>query len=184
MLYVFAGTLMVLVTIAGAQLYTLYRVREGYPVVTRALILEMVTVLLVTLVAAEAYLLFRDSGTGGGNTTIVSSALPQQTPQQTPQLPEGKMVANMNTTPIFEDGSSEGSLLIVNDEKNIYPQIVEITLDETGETIFRSGRIDVGQRLANAKLEVDLDAGVYQCTAHFIAVDAGTGMEVARTELS
>ena len=57
---------------------------------------------------------------------------------------------SMNTSPVFEDGTSEGNLMIVNDTSNLYPQIVEISLNDTGETIYKSGGIPVGSKIERA----------------------------------
>jgi hypothetical protein len=48
---------------------------------------------------------------------------------------------------------------------------VEIYRDDTGECIYRSGVIPVGARIDNAKLLMDVSAGVYDCTAHFNQID-------------
>ena len=83
------------------------------------------------------------------------------------QMEEGMMNISMNTNPAFENGSSEGNLLITNSTFNKHPQVVEIYRDDTGELIYRSGVIPVGARLDNAKLMVNLSQGIYECTAHF-----------------
>ena len=56
-----------------------------------------------------------------------------------------------------------------------YPQVVEITRNDTGETIYKSGAIPVGSKIEKAKLSADLDAGTYECTALFYNVDPDTG---------
>ena len=81
----------------------------------------------------------------------------------------------MNTSPVFADGTSKGSLMIVNEEVNNYPQVVEISRDDTGELIYKSGAIPVGSKIESAKLSVDLDPGTYKCTALFYNVDPDTG---------
>ena len=82
---------------------------------------------------------------------------------------------SMNTSPVFRDGTSEGNLMIVNEGINNFPQIVEITRNDTGELIYKSGGIPVGSKIENAKLSVDLPAGTYECTAMFHSVDPDTG---------
>ena len=82
---------------------------------------------------------------------------------------------SMNTSPVFSDGTSEGNLMIVNEGVNRYPQVVEITRNDTGETIYKSGAIPVGSKIEKAKLSADLDAGTYECTALFYNVDPDTG---------
>ena len=87
----------------------------------------------------------------------------------------GMMNISMNTVPVFADGQSEGNLMIVNEEINRYPQIVEITRNDTGETIYTSGAIPVGSKIEAAKLDKELAAGKYDCTALFYSVDPDSG---------
>ena len=87
------------------------------------------------------------------------------------KLAEGMMNISMNLNPVFEDGKSDGNLMIINESINNYSQWVEIILTKTGEQIYKSGLIPVGHKIENAKLTVDLDAGVYECTAYFHQVD-------------
>lgn len=89
---------------------------------------------------------------------------------------EGMMNISMNLNPVFATGTSEGNLMIMNEEINRYPQVVEIYLNDDEETlVYRSGLIPVGSRIENAKLSVDLDPGEYSCIAYFNAVDPETG---------
>ena len=87
----------------------------------------------------------------------------------------GMINISMNTSPVFADGTSKGSLMIVNEEVNNYPQVVEISRDDTGELIYKSGAIPVGSKIESAKLSVDLDPGTSKCTALFYNVDPDTG---------
>lgn len=91
------------------------------------------------------------------------------------KVEEGMINISMNTSPVFADGTSEGSLMIVNEEVNNYPQLVEISRDDTGELIYKSGAMPVGSKIESAKLSVDLDPGTYKCTALFYNVDPDTG---------
>lgn len=88
---------------------------------------------------------------------------------------EGMMTISMNLCPVFETGASEGNLLICNDRSNRYPQIVEIYLKDTSELIYSSGSIPVGSSIENARLSRDLDAGIYRCTAYFLAINPDSG---------
>ena len=91
------------------------------------------------------------------------------------QVEAGMINISMNTSPVFSDGTSEGNLMIVNEGVNRYPQIVEITRNDTGETIYKSGAIPVGSKIEKVRLSADLDAGTYECTALFYNVDPDTG---------
>ena len=91
------------------------------------------------------------------------------------KVEEGMINISMNTTPNFANGTSEGNLMIVNEGVNRYPQVVEITRNDTGELIYKSGAIAVGSKIETAKLAVNLDKGTYECTALFYNVDPNTG---------
>ena len=82
---------------------------------------------------------------------------------------------SMNTSPIFPDGKSEGNLMIVNELVNTYPQRVELIRNDTNEVIYSSAAIPVGNKIASAKLDVELPAGTYECTAMFHSLDPETG---------
>ena len=91
------------------------------------------------------------------------------------KVEEGMINISMNTSPNFKDGTAEGNLMIVNEGINRYPQVVEITRNDTGEMIYKSGAIPVGSKIEHAKLNTDLPAGTYDCTAMFYNVDLNTG---------
>ena len=82
---------------------------------------------------------------------------------------------SMNTSPIFPDGKSEGNLMIVNELVNTYPQRVELIRNDTDAVIYSSAAIAVGSKIASAKLDVELPAGTYECTAMFHSLDPETG---------
>ena len=91
------------------------------------------------------------------------------------KVAEGMINISANTAPIFEDGSSEGNLMLVNESINNYPQKVQIVRNDTGEQIYESGAIAVGSKIERAKLDVILPAGTYECTAYFHNLDPETG---------
>ena len=121
-----------------------------------------------------------------GQTGIVydSSAVEGGWDQMTPEeieaalnnkVAEGMINISANTAPIFEDGSSEGNLMLVNESINNYPQKVQIVRNDTGEQIYESGAIAIGSKIERARLDVDLPAGTYECTAYFSNLDPETG---------
>lgn len=101
------------------------------------------------------------------------------------KVEEGMINISMNTSPVFKTGTDKGNLLIVNSNKNNYPQVVYILLQETGEEIYRSGGIPVGSKIEYAALNKDLEPGVYDCLACFNNVDPETGTMLgeARAEI-
>ena len=91
------------------------------------------------------------------------------------KVAEGMINISANTAPIFEDGSSDGNLMLVNESINNYPQKVQIVRNDTGEQIYESDAIAVGNKIERAKLDVVLPAGTYECTAYFHNLDPETG---------
>ncbi len=91
------------------------------------------------------------------------------------KVAEGMINISMNTAPYFENGVSEGNVMIVNEAINNYPQKVQIIRNNTGEQIYESGAIAVGSKIERAKLDVALPAGTYECTAYFHNLDPETG---------
>ena len=91
------------------------------------------------------------------------------------KVADGMINISMNTSPVFSDGESAGSLMIVNEDINRYPISVEITRSDNGEVIYTSKAVPVGSKIEGDTLDVDLDAGTYECTAMFFNLDPVTG---------
>ena len=91
------------------------------------------------------------------------------------KVEEGMINISMNTSPVFSDGEAAGGLMIVNSDVNRYPISVEISRNDTGEVIYTSKAVPVGSKIESDKLDVDLDAGTYECTAMFTNLDPDTG---------
>ena len=91
------------------------------------------------------------------------------------KVAEGMINISMNTAPYFENGTSEGNVMIVNESINNYPQQVEFIRNDTGEQIYQSNAIPVGSKIERAALDVELPAGSYECTAMFHNLDPETG---------
>ena len=91
------------------------------------------------------------------------------------KVAEGMINISMNTAPYFENGASEGNVMIVNESINNYPQKVQIVRNDTGEQIYESNAIPVGSKIERAMLDVTLPAGTYECTAYFHNLDPESG---------
>ena len=91
------------------------------------------------------------------------------------KVAQGMINISMNTAPVFADGQAEGNVMIVNETINNYPQKVEFVRNDTQEVIYTSNAIPVGSKIEHAALDVDLDAGTYECTALFHNLDPETG---------
>ena len=74
----------------------------------------------------------------------------------------------------FADGAAEGEMRIENVPGNHYLMQVEVVRDDTGETVYRTGMIEPNHHIQRARLDVDLDAGSYACTAVFYAFEPDT----------
>ena len=91
------------------------------------------------------------------------------------KVAEGMINISMNTAPYFENGASEGNVMIVNESINNYPQQLEFIRNDTGEQIYQSKAIPVGSKIEHAALDVELPAGTYECTAMFHNLDPVSG---------
>jgi hypothetical protein len=89
-------------------------------------------------------------------------------------IEEGMFHISINTSPIFDDGASEGNLEIENVPNNLYAMLVTITLDDTGEVVYNSGLIYPNYYIQYDKLSVNLAKGEYPATAVFSAYDTET----------
>ena len=77
--------------------------------------------------------------------------------------PSGKISGGRNINWLIENPSNQGKLIRV-----------EITRDDTGEKVYETGAIRPGNYVEAAPLAVDLLAGVYECTAVFLAYGVET----------
>ena len=91
------------------------------------------------------------------------------------KVAEGMINISMNTAPYFENGASEGNVMIVNENINLYPQQVEFIRNDTQEVIYQSNAIPVGSKIERAALDVELPVGTYECTAMFHNLDPVSG---------
>lgn len=94
---------------------------------------------------------------------------------------ESSFSFKINSNPVFENGTAEGNLYIENPVVNAYDMRVEITLDDTGETVYETGLISPGQSIVRDALDVALGQGTYTATATIHAHDRKTGTEIGRT---
>ena len=117
-------------------------------------------------------IVYDDSAIEGGWDNLSQEEIAERLNQK---VEEGMINISMNTAPYFENGTAEGNLMLVNESINNYPQKVQIVRNDTGEQIYESGAIAVGSKIERARLNVDLSAGTYECTAYFHNLDPETG---------
>ena len=90
---------------------------------------------------------------------------------------EGMMNISINPTPVFKSGEEKGNLRIENIKANHYSYVVTITLDDTGEEIYKSGLLSPGYYIERAALSKPLKKGKYEATARFKAFQKGNNKE-------
>ena len=126
-------------------------------------------------VAAGTFLALRGSGDSlelDQNATIgllpgVDLAQRQDELQQ--QLDESMIAFSINTSPVFENGGSEGNLMLENPANNAKLIVVELYLNETEELIYQTKALPAGSYIENARLDKLLEPGEYPATAYFKA---------------
>lgn len=86
--------------------------------------------------------------------------------------PVGYYTAKMNYEWDFENGKSASSNAYVqNDPTNTQAVYFDITLEDTGETIYESPIMPVGTTLGEVILSKELPAGVYNCVCTYNLLD-------------
>ena len=121
---------------------------------------------------AKAGIVYDSSATEGGWDNLSPEEIAEKLNEK---VAEGMINISMNTAPYFENGASEGNIMIVNESINNYPQQVEFIRNDTGEQIYQSKAIPVGSKIERAALDVALPAGTYECTAMFHNLDPISG---------
>ena len=93
------------------------------------------------------------------------------------KVADGMITISVNADPVFKDGSSKGNLQLENDVSNTRPQVIEVYLKGSdgkvnkNQLIYRSGKIPVGGKIHNVKLNMDLPKGDHKAWVGFNAID-------------
>lgn len=86
--------------------------------------------------------------------------------------PPGYYTVSMNMEWRFPDGASPSTNAYVeNVSENTEDVYIDVTLSDTGELIYSSPVIPIGQTLRNFALDKDLDAGSYDCVCTYHQID-------------
>ena len=158
---------------AGRESATAVHQPAGKPKSFYVAVIVAILALLAALVLAFA--LFSNNSAGRDPNAAVGQ-LENKTPEEIQAeldriVEEGMFNISIASMVQLEDGASEAELRIENVPNNPYLMKVELNRDDTGETIYTSGMIEPNHHIQKAKLDVDLDAGEYPCTAVFYAYD-------------
>lgn len=143
--------------------------------------LKMLTILLVLIIPIGTIFIINSKGNkvniSGG--ILQEGIIPGYTEAEIKEIlqrkaDESSFSFEINSRPIFKDGSSEGNLRIANPPYNKYAIEVEIKLDSNGKSVFKSGKIKPNHYIEYAKLTTKLKAGKYDATAIINAYDTQT----------
>lgn len=130
-------------------------------------ILVIVLAVLAVLVAAGAWYCSRPADPLAADPNVRVGSITGNTEDLDKIVDEGMLTFSINSTPVFDNGTANGNLMIENSEINNNRFTVAITRDDTGETVYQSGALDPGQYVDDVPLDVALPAGEYACTATF-----------------
>lgn len=164
-----------------------YRATKGYRAEKQAKRKQtpafyIVLVIAVLAIVVAGFLVFRTFFADQSSTRDPNAALGQlaNKSQDEVQAELNRAVEegmfNISIAPVVDmaDGQSEAELRIENVPGNRYLMQVEIARDDTGEVVYKTGLIEPNHHIQRTKLDADLDAGTYPCTASFYAHDVDT----------
>ena len=137
---------------------------------------KLLVLLLLVIIAGAGvwYLLGRDSfrfDSAAEDGTLEGMSEAQIQEMLDKKLSESMLAISINSTPVFKNGTSKGTLRIENAPNNLK---VRITLDQDSREIYRSDAIRPAQVIKEDRLDVELKKGTYPCTATFEAYDTKT----------
>lgn len=81
------------------------------------------------------------------------------------KVDEGMIAFSLNTQMHLEAPDAEAPILFENPANNAKLLKLEITRDDTGETVYETGYLAPGSYVERDRLDVRLDPGSYTCTA-------------------
>lgn len=93
------------------------------------------------------------------------------------QIENSMFTINVRSTPVFTNGTSRGTIDIVNNPSNVFPCKVTLTVDDTWDVVYQcEDLIYPGQYINEIKLSKDLEKGAYPATLTYYVYDE-TGEE-------
>lgn len=88
------------------------------------------------------------------------------------QIDDSMFTINVRSTPVFANGTAKGTIDIVNNPSNKFPCKVALTLDESGEEVYRcEDLIYPGKYISEIRLSQNLDKGAYPATLTYYVYD-------------
>lgn len=99
-------------------------------------------------------------------------------------MDEGMVNVSMNSVVVFDDGTAEGSLGVENISANRYYVRVVLKNDADGSVLYESQGLKPGQYIDKIKLNKDLPAGEYTCTATEIITDPETLEDIGQVDVA
>lgn len=130
-------------------------------------IIIIILLLLIVVAVVVIFLLTRKP-----DGVITEENYKQITEDMKNDVQEGYFETYMNTNWTFPDGTSETTDAILGNSPNNKKSIrCEVFLADTSEVIFSTGVLPVGAELPPFKLDVDLDAGIYDAVCMIYLLD-------------
>lgn len=144
-------------------------------------------IIAIVAICAAAFFAYQFLNPGGAvrDPNQAAGQLEGKTPEEIQAeldrvVAEGMFNISIASVIEFADGASPGEVRIENVPGNRYLMQVTITNDENGETLYTSGVVEPNHHIQSAPLDVDLDAGQYEATATFHALDPETEEEIGQ----
>lgn len=88
----------------------------------------------------------------------------------------------VNPEATFSSKTGEGTFELINPTTNTYPISFTITLDESGEELYRSGSVMPGQQITGITLDTKLAPGTYDATVSVSIYNDSTHEQEGETQ--
>lgn len=144
------------------------------------IVIAAIAIILALIFAAFMFMNSTQASNRGGASGQLEGKTPEEIQAELDKVvDEGMFNISIASYIEFADGTSEGEVKIENSPANRYLMQVDMTLED-GTVIYSSPVLEPNYHIQTAKLDTDLDAGSYQVTAVFHALDPDTEKEVGQ----
>ncbi|WP_251213255.1 hypothetical protein [Adlercreutzia murintestinalis] len=139
----------------------------------------LIVLAIAALIAAALFVWFFFGSGGKSARQGTAGQLEGKTPDEIQAeldrvVEEGMFNISIASTVQFANGTAPGELRIENVPGNRYLMRVVITENDSGQQLYETDLIEPNFHIQSDTLDVDLDAGTYDCTAMFFAYDPET----------